>query len=206
MPSKRISPFLLEMGVNVLLPYLVYDWLSPSVGNTHALIISAIPPIIWSLVQIIREKRIDAISIFVIAGIALSLLAMAGGGSAKFLQIRENLVNALIGLVFLGSVLIKRPLILILARAQIKARDPKHIDQFNLTMKNPSKRRPLVLMTLVWGAGLILSALLSCALVFMMSIGTYMIVSPVVGYGIYGILILWTVWYSKRLKKRSFPA
>lgn len=202
MPSKRISPFLLEMGVNVLLPYLVYDWLSPSVGNTQALIISAIPPIIWSLVQIIREKRIDAISIFVIAGIALSLLAMAGGGSARLLQIRENLVNALIGLVFLGSVLIKRPLIVVLARAQIKARNPEHIDQFNLAMKHPQKRRPLILMTLVWGAGLILSALLSCALVFMMSIGTYMIVSPVVGYGVYGILILWTVWYSKRLKMR----
>jgi hypothetical protein len=72
----------------------------------RALLASSAPPIAWSLVEFARHRRVDALSVLVAAGIVLSLLAMIGGGGPKFLQLRENLVTGIIGLVFLGSALI----------------------------------------------------------------------------------------------------
>lgn len=75
------------------------------------------PPILWSLVEFARRRRLDALSVLVVSGIALSLLAMLGGGGARFLQLREKLVTAVIGLLFVGSALISKPLVYELARA-----------------------------------------------------------------------------------------
>ena len=44
---------------------------------------------------------------------------MLGGGSVRFLQLREKLVTVVIGLIFLGSVILGRPLIYELARANM---------------------------------------------------------------------------------------
>lgn len=86
----------------------------------RALLASSAPPIAWSLVEFARHRRVDALSVLVVAGIVLSLLAMIGGGGPKFLQLRENLVTGIIGLAFLGSALISKPLICQRARASIR--------------------------------------------------------------------------------------
>ena len=67
------------------------------VGDLRAL--SFTRPRRWSLVEFARHRRLDAVSLLVVSGIALSLLAMLGGGGARFLQLREKLVTAWIGLV-----------------------------------------------------------------------------------------------------------
>src|SRR5271170_2683446 len=75
-----------------------------------------------AIAAFIRERRVDAISVLVLSGIALSILAFAGGGGVKFLQLRENLVTGLVGLIFLGSAAIGRPLIYQLSRAGVRRR------------------------------------------------------------------------------------
>ena len=53
----------------------------------------------------------------VVSGIVLSLLAMVGGGGVRFLQLREKLVTGVIGLVFVGSAVVGKPLVYELVRA-----------------------------------------------------------------------------------------
>ena len=89
-----------ELLINLILPYVIYALAKPSLGEVKGLIASSAPPILWSLAEFARHRRVDFISVFVLAGIALSLLAMAGGGSVKFLQLRERLVTVIIGLAF----------------------------------------------------------------------------------------------------------
>jgi hypothetical protein len=60
-------------------------------------------------------------------------------------------------------------------------------------------------MTLVWGFGMLGAAAVSCALLFVVSIGTYLLVSPAVNYGMMGALGLWTFWYG-RLQRRKGEA
>ena len=76
----------LEVLVNFLLPFLIYDHWRESLGDVKALMASSIPPILWSVVEFARLRKVDAMSVLVIAGIVLSLLAFIGGGGVKVLQ------------------------------------------------------------------------------------------------------------------------
>src|SRR4051794_29697578 len=114
---KTLGSIAIELLVNFLLPYVVYVKAEAGIGQVHALLAASLPPIVWSVIEFARKRRVDAVSILVLAGIVLSLLAFLGGGSVRFLQLRENLVTGLIGLAFLGSAAIGRPLIYQLARA-----------------------------------------------------------------------------------------
>ena len=98
--------FALEVAANFALPLLIYDLVSPRHGDVNALLASMASPVLWSLVEFARSRRIDALSVLVLVGIGLSLLAAFGGGDARWLQMRENLASAMIGLAFLGSAII----------------------------------------------------------------------------------------------------
>lgn len=101
--------FLLELLVNFALPLLIYSYAAAPLGDVKALLFSSISPIMWSLIEFARHRRLDALSVLVVSGIVLSLIAMLGGGGVRFLQLREKLVTGLIGLAFVGSALIGKP-------------------------------------------------------------------------------------------------
>jgi hypothetical protein len=203
---KTLGSIVIELLVNVALPYLVYVKAESSLGQVRALLAASVPPIIWSGIEFARKRRIDAVSILVLAGIVLSLLAFLGGGSVRFLQLRENLVTGLIGLVFLGSAAIGRPLIYQLARAGKLRESSAEAERFEALRDKQHFRRGMTVMTLVWGFGLLAQTGVACLLVFSMSIRHYLVVSPIVGYGTMGCLALWTFWYVKRMKRRGTAA
>lgn len=196
----------IEILVNFVLPYLIYIKAEAHIGQAHALMAASLPPVLWSVIEFARKRRVDAVSILVIAGIVLSLLAFLGGGSVRFLQLRENLVTGLVGLVFLGSAAIGRPLIYQLARASKLRESRSEAERFEGLREYPSFRRGMTIMTLVWGFGLLAQTMVACLLVFQMSIRNYLIVSPFLGYGTMGALALWTFFYVKRMKRRGEAA
>jgi hypothetical protein len=193
----------IEILVNFVLPYLTYIKTENSLGQAHALMAASLPPILWSVVEFARKRRVDAVSILVIAGIVLSLLAFLGGGSVRFLQLRENLVTGLIGLLFLGSAAIGRPLIYQLARASKLRESRSEADKFEELRKYQHFRRGMTIMTLVWGFGLLAQTVVACLLVFRMTIRNYLIASPFLGYGTIGALALWTFLYVRGMKRRG---
>jgi hypothetical protein len=196
----------IEILVNFVLPYLIYVKTESSLGQARALMAASLPPILWSVIQFAWKRRVDAVSILVIAGIVLSLLAFLGGGSVRFLQLRENLVTGLIGLVFLGSAAIGRPLIYQLARASKLRESKTEAERFEGLREHPSFRRGMNIMTLVWGFGLLAQTVVACLMVFRMSIRNYLIVSPILGYGTMGALALWTFFYVRGMKRRGEAA
>ncbi len=193
----------LEVVVNFLGPLLIYDYAKPHLGDVKALIASSAPPILWSVIEFARKRRVDAVSMLVLAGIALSLLAFIGGGGARFLQLREKLVTVTIGLVFLGSAAIGRPLIYYLARAGLQRRGSSELAEFEAMRDNVHFRRTMAMMTVVWGAGLLADAAAGIALVFTLSIHDYLIAAPVLGYGTMGSLGLWTWWFARRQRAKG---
>ncbi|WP_240759946.1 VC0807 family protein [Lichenicoccus roseus] len=207
--SKRMRQapgLVLEMMANFVLPYLIYLEAAPKTGEVEALLLSSLPPILWSLVEFARSRRIDALSILVVAGIVLSLLAFVGGGSVRMLQLRENLVTGLIALLFLGSAAIGRPLMVQLALATARRRSEAEAALLEQASDHQRFRRTMTLMTVVWGAGLMAQTILACVLVFTMPVANYLIVSPIVGYGCMGALGLWTLLFARRARRRAGEA
>ncbi|HEY1416238.1 MAG TPA: VC0807 family protein [Caulobacteraceae bacterium] len=194
----------LEIGVNFVLPLLIYDYAHDRLGDVRALMASSAPPIAWSIIEFIRVRRVDAVSMIVLAGIALSLLAFLGGGGAKFLQLRERLVTGVIGLGFIVSVLIRRPLIYEFARAtMVRRQQTAELAEFEARRDDPGFKRTMNLMTLVWGSGLLADAAISIVMVFALSIHDFMIANRILGYAAMGTLSGWTFWYARRARRRG---
>jgi len=192
-----------EALVNIILPLLIYNYAEKPLGELYALLTSSVPPILWSLVEFARHRRLDALSVLVIAGIALSLLAMIGGGGVKFLQLREKLVTGVIGFVFLGSAIIGKPLVYELARASMRRKSEEEAQQFEALQVHAGFRRTMTIMTLVWGFGLLADVAVSVVLVFVLTIREYLVVNPIIGYGTLGVLSLWSFLYGRRAKRRG---
>jgi hypothetical protein len=193
----------LEAAVNFVLPFLIYSYGASRLGSVQALMAASAPPILWSIGAFIRERKVDAISVLVLSGIGLSLIAFAGGGGVKFLQLRENLVAGLVGLVFLGSAAIGRPLIYQLARAGTRRRSAESGQAFEALREDGRFRRDMTAATLVWGLGLVAVCALNCALVFAVSIRQFLLISAPIGYGTLGLLTAWTFWCVPRAKREA---
>lgn len=194
----------IELFVNGLLPWLVYTWAEPGMGRVHALMASAIPPIAWSSIEFLRKRRIDAFSIFVLAGIALSLLAFFGGGSFRMLELREHLVNGVIGLIFLGSVVIKRPLFVVITRAIAKRKSPEAAEKFERRLENPRVMQLLARLTLGLGVVLLIQTAITTVLVFALPVREFLIVGPILSYVLLGFIFAVTLLYLKPKMQEVF--
>ena len=188
----------LEIAVNFALPFVVYSATRNRLGDVNALMAASVPPLAWSLIELLRRRRIDALSLLVLAGIVLSLIAFIGGGGVQFLQLREQLVSAVIGLVFLGSAAIGKPLIYQLARARMQRDATEQAGRFETLSNDPRFRRVMMRMTLSWGIALVAQSAACGALVVALSIKSYLIVGPIIGYSALGAMTAWTFWYARR--------
>jgi hypothetical protein len=188
----------LEATANLVAPFLVYHLAAPRLGPAGGLIAAAGPPILWSSIQLARSRRLDAISLVVLTGILLSLMAFAGGGGIRALQLRETLVSGLVGLVFLGSAAIDRPLIRVLARAGARRRSQAAAKAVAAIDGDRTFRRAMGAATLVWGFGLLASCAINVAVVLALSIGLTVLVLPLVSLAAIGLLTAWTFWFVAR--------
>jgi hypothetical protein len=195
-----------KVVVNIALPFAIYSLAHPRFGDVNALLASSAPPILWSLIEFARSRRIDALSLLVLVGIGLSLLAFLGGGSMRLLQLREKLVTIIVRLAFLGSAAIGKPLMYELIRAFLARTNDPELQQVEQARNVSRFRRAMTIMTLVWGIGLLADAGLSIALVYVLSIRTYMVVNPILGYTTIGSLTLWNLWFGRRLRARAATA
>ncbi|MGA7965039.1 MAG: VC0807 family protein [Gammaproteobacteria bacterium] len=178
-----------DMVINLVGPWLVYSWAEPSLGRVHALMASAIPPIIWSVIQLIRNRRLDALSMIVLGGIALSLLAFFGGGGYRMLQLREHLLPAVTAFVFIGSVAIKRPLFVAVARSVARRMSHEKAEELERKLKKEYVVRLLTRLTLAIGFVLILQVVIAVILVFTIPVKEFLIVSPIINYTMAGLLV-----------------
>jgi hypothetical protein len=198
----RVAGALAEVLANLVLPFAIFVLGRGRFGDVPALMVASLAPLAWSLVEFVRKRRVDALSLIVLAGIVFSLVAMLGGGSVRFLQLREQVVIGLIGTVFLGSAAIDRPLIYYLARARLRRRSAEEAAGFEARRGEEVMRRTMMTLTLVWGLALVSDALVCAALVFAMPIATFLVVAPVLGYGAVAMLTVWTFWFAKRRLRR----
>ncbi|MDE2319665.1 MAG: hypothetical protein KGK02_08205 [Rhodospirillales bacterium] len=178
----------------------MFEVLEGRYGDTNALIASAVPPLLWSSFELAKTRRLDAVSVIVLASIVLTLAATALGGSARLIQIRDALVSGAVGLLFLASLLMEKPLIFYLARATSARNTKIGAARFEAMWQTPAIRRTFRLMTAVWGAGLVLQTAVMCTLAWIWPISRYLLLGPFIGYGIFGLLLLWSLWYGAKRK------
>ncbi len=187
-----------ELSANFLAPYVVYQLLDARYGDVDALIASAMPPLAWSVFELVKTRRLDAISVIVVTSILFTVGATAMGGSARLIQIRDAMVTGVIGVIFLVSLVLKRPMIFYLARATMARNTEEGAAEFEAMWQRPGVPKVFRVLTAVWGVGLVFQTAVMCWLAWIWPISRYLLLSPFVGYGIFGLLMAWSLWYRAR--------
>lgn len=169
--------------IDAVAPYVVYEAARPYTGDLAALALSALAPAVESVWSVFRKRKLDAISALVLAGIGVSLVLIALGGSERVLLLRDSLVTSIVGLVVALSAAFPKPILYFLFR-QIQNREPA--------------LRPMRVLSVVLGLGLVGEMAVRTAMVYAMSTSRFLLVSPFVQYGLTGLLVLWAAVYMRR--------
>ncbi len=199
-PSMRdtmrgMAPSILVNGVLTVLAYQVL--IGHHVSSVTALILTALIPAAWTVGSVARTRRVDALGALSLFFIALGILASIISGNARFILIKESFGTGLFGLVFLGSFLLRRPLMFYFGRQFATGGEAKRMARWEGLWQYESFRHGMLVMTAVWGIGFMLEASARVALVFVLSVSAFRVVSPIMVYAVLLGLIFWTISYGR---------
>ncbi|QBD78177.1 hypothetical protein EPA93_20115 [Ktedonosporobacter rubrisoli] len=196
----------ITLAVNAAGPYIIYMVLENylHVPTLLALVATAVPSVIDSVVGIIRQKRINIIAGFTLVTVLIGLLLLFISGDQRLYLVRDACFTAVFGLVFLISSFFKRPLMFYLARTFVSGNTQEGIARFDLRWQQSAELRAnMRTISLIWGAGLFLEAMLRISLVFTLSTQQFLSLSPFVSYGVVALLLALTMYISRRARNRS---
>ncbi|MUM09352.1 hypothetical protein B5P44_31780 [Mycobacterium sp. CBMA 213] len=150
-----------------------------------------------------RRRSIDSLSILLLLGFALGLVLSMFFQSPGAVLLKDSATTAVSGLVFLISALIGRPLTFaVVLRAA--GDDAEHRADLNARWSAEAGfRRRFIVVSTVWGIGLLVEALARIPLVLALPADDAVVGSNLLGVGIIGALFGWSAWYRRRAQARS---
>jgi intracellular septation protein A len=191
--------------VNGVLVFVIYEFVKSftSASDIVALFLSAIPAMIGSIISIVRQRRIDVLGAFALITIAVSIALTFVGGDVRLFQIRESFLTVLFGIVCLISLLFPKPLWFYIIRYFTSANNPQQEAAFNAAWQRAPFRVYIRNVTILWGIVYVVEFFIRLVLVYTMPISQFLIISPIVFYGI-TILVIWiTIRYGVNLRRRG---
>ena len=197
---RGLAPSILVNGVLPLVAYQVL--VGRHVSSVTALILTALFPAAWTIGSVARTRRVDALGALSLIFIALGILGSLISGNVRFILIKESFLTGLFGLVFLGSFLLPRPLMFYFGRQFATGGDPPRIARWEGLWQYESFRHANRVMTAVWGIGFVLEAA-RVALVFVLPVSAFLVVSPIMVYAVIFGLTFWTIRYGRATARRG---
>jgi hypothetical protein len=201
-PSARtLVPQILVAGV---LPLIGYVLLRPHVGSEWvALAIVMVFPAAEIVFHRVRNGRFEPIGIIALLGIAIGLIgAVALHGNATLLKVRDGLLTGVFGAVCLLSLLRRRPMMFYLGRAFASEDNPSASADFDQMWQLPTVARRFRFITALWGVCLVAEAVGRTILAIGVSTTLFLIVSPILNWGVIGALLWYTAAFSRTSTQR----
>ena len=184
-------------------PLAAYSLLrSAGLSAVTALVVSGALPAAGVTAGVIRHRRVDAIGVLVLAGIAVGTVLGLLSGDPRLVLVEGSVPTAVFGLLCLASLWSQKPLIYRFALEFIGADTPKGRD-FASLWRYPGFRHIFRLYTVVWGVAYLAEAAARVVIVETTSTGTALSVSKVMPYAVAAPLIGWMIAYGRRAKREG---
>jgi hypothetical protein len=184
-------------------PLVAYQILhSEGLSSVSALVLSGVLPGVAVLSGLIRHRRLDAVGLLVLAGIAVGTVLGLVSGNARLVLIEGSVPTAVFGLMCLGSLRSRRPLIFRFALEFMGADTPRG-REFDGLWQYPGFRHVFWLFTVVWGVTYLAEAAARVVIVETTSTGTALAISKVMPYAVAGLLTGWMVLYGRRARRQG---
>jgi hypothetical protein len=152
----------------------------------------------------VRRRRIDLIAALVLAGIAVSIVAVLIGGNPRVLLIRESFLTGALGVACFASLLFfPRPLMFYFGRYFETGDEPAKVAAFNAMWQYPYFRHVVRLITVVWGVAYTGEFLLRAVMASTLPIPVVLAITPVVFAAISVATLLWTFAYVRWARQRD---
>jgi hypothetical protein len=184
-------------------PLVAYSLLrSAGQSAVSALVLSGILPALGVAVGVIRHRRVDTIGVLVLGGIAVGTVLGLISGSPRLVLIEGSVPTAVFGLLCLGSLWARRPLIYRFAIEFIGPDTPRGRD-FASMWRYPGFRHAFWLYTLVWGVAYLAEAVARVIIVETTSTGTALTVSKVMPYVVAAAIVAWMIAHGRRARREG---
>ncbi|GAA0449336.1 hypothetical protein GCM10010361_11710 [Streptomyces olivaceiscleroticus] len=184
----------LDLGVASL---AYYGCVLAGLGTLPALLTATGVAAAWLVSTALYDRRADALAVGMLLMYGLSAAFAAATAEPRLLLLRDPLVSALAGLVFLGSCLSGTPATAYLARK---------LHGHPLDAPAPHLHRAHLRQTAVLGAGLTAEALARGVLVYALPVPTAAAMTPPLEYAVLTPLLAWTILQRRRLLPRPSAA
>ncbi|MBS0558947.1 MAG: hypothetical protein JSR21_02725 [Proteobacteria bacterium] len=186
-----------DIVINAALPYATYLLLSRmGVPTVPALAAGSVFPIAAILIGWLRERRIPALGIIVLAATAASILGAVAFTSPYLALAKGSLITGTVGLAFGASLLAPRPLVFNLAATGRDAAERARMDA--LWQTEPRYRRIVRQITWAWTLGLLAEASLRLILIPLMPIEVFLPISEAMWIGFFALMMAWSWRYGRR--------
>jgi hypothetical protein len=184
-------------------PLILYQLLR-SAGHSAviSLVLSGISPAIGVAIKLARSRRVDAIGVLVLAGIAVGTLVGLLSGNTRLVLIEGSVPTAVFGVVCLASLPSSRPLMYRFA-IEFMGGDSPRGREFASLWQYQEFRRVFRVITTVWGIAYLVEAAARVVIVELTSTGTALAISKVMPYAVAGLLSAWTYGYGQQSKRRG---
>jgi hypothetical protein len=184
-------------------PLVAYSLLrSAGLSSVSALVLSGTLPAVGILVGLARQRRVDAIGVLVLAGIAVGTVIGLVSGNARLVLIEGSVPTAVFGVLCLGSLWSRRPLIFRFALEFMGADTPRGRD-FEGLWRYHGFRHAFRLFTVVWGVAYLAEAAARVVIVETTSTATALTVSRVMPYVVGAVLAGWMTIYGRHAKREG---
>jgi intracellular septation protein A len=183
---RVIHPSLL---LNLVAPVAAYQVLTGhGASELNALLVAALFPLASVAISAVRHRRLDAIGGVSLAAIVTGAVFGLAFHDARLVLLKDSMITGTLGLVFLGSAVVRHP-----------------IAGIALRRLGQSAAEQAGLLTVVWGAAMTMEASSRVALSFTVAPGVLLAVSPLLAAAVFGPLGVWTA-YRIAIGRRSRPA
>jgi hypothetical protein len=184
-------------------PLVAYQMLrSAGLSSVSALVLSGVLPGVAVLGGLIRHRRLDAVGVLVLAGIAVGSVLGLLTGNARLVLVEGSVPTAVFGLLCLASLRSRRPLIFRFALQFMGPDTPRGRD-FDGLWQYDGFRHVFRVFTVVWGVTYLAEAAARVVIVETTSTGTALAISKVMPYAVAGLLTLWMVFYGRRARRQG---
>jgi hypothetical protein len=208
-PSKTPLPpvrarlgALASLVINFILPLLAYEVLRPHVANSAtALALAGAIPVAYTLAVLAATRRWDPVGVAGAVSFGVGVvISWASGGNTLALELQDPAVTGVIGIAFLASAAIGRPLHPVILR-MLGRGNPRYTD-----IANRAQYRTSMVTTTIIGLVLLAHAVAVAVLALTQTTSTFVALQHPVGLPIFGLGVGGLYLYHRRLQARQRAA
>ena len=190
-----------NLGVNLVAPTaLFYGLRAAGVDQWWALFLSAVPPVVKAIVSVIRRGRIDALGLFTLSILVLSVATSFLSGSPRFLLAKDGWLTGAAGIWILVT-LARKPFIHQFVRSVSTPAMREKAD--HNWQSSPTYRHLLRVVTAVWGIGLLADSGVRVVLAYSLPVDQVPLISGLQYVVVYFALEIFSRVYLRRRAARA---